>query len=247
MSASAPRSPAVEAAASSADDGDYFGHARPEVAALVPTSARRIVDVGCGAGALGASLRRRPSRPEVRGIEMVTTQAEAAARVLDDAWNGSADDGLPSGWPTPDCLVFADVLEHLVDPWTTLRRWVDALAPGGAVVVSLPNVVHRSIATDLVVRSRFAYTDAGLLDRTHLRFFTPDSARAMLAGAGLTVQTFRRTIEQRSPSIVGRFAWLAATRLSRREERGAFVPAGARPLLDLMTYQMLLVGRKPPR
>jgi GT2 family glycosyltransferase len=99
---------------------NYYGYARPEVCALVPASARHVVDVGCAGGALGRELKRARPSIEVRGIEPVVAQAERARRVLDDVMVGGATDPWPSGWPAPDCIVFADVLEHLVVPWAAV-------------------------------------------------------------------------------------------------------------------------------
>ena len=106
----------------------YYGQERPEVRSAVPASARKVVDVGCANGRLGARLKAERPGIEVRGIEAVAEAAERARRVLDDAIHGKAEDDLPEHWPAPDCVIFADVLEHLIDPWAVVSSWRTRLA-----------------------------------------------------------------------------------------------------------------------
>lgn len=213
----------------------YYGHARPEVAALVPAEARQVIDFGCGGGAFGRALKAARPAVEVRGVEPVPTAAALAREGLDDVHVGGADDPLPEGWPRPDCVVFADVLEHLVDPWATLRRVRTLLAPGGALVVSIPNVLHHSVVADLA-RGRFDYQDAGVLDRTHLRFFTAATARELVEHAGFRVERMERVIEP-PRKLRGAFAAVArgASPTSRRTPRAV--------VADLCTVQYLILAR----
>ena len=87
-----------------------------------------------------------------------------------------------------DCVIAADVLEHLVDPWTALGRAVDLLEPGGVAVVSLPNVRYALTFWTLLRRGTWPRDAEGLFDATHLRWFTLNDARALLEGAGLEVE-----------------------------------------------------------
>jgi 2-polyprenyl-3-methyl-5-hydroxy-6-metoxy-1,4-benzoquinol methylase len=164
----------------------YYEQARPEVAARVPRECRIIVDVGCGAGALGAMLKRERPGVEVRGVEPVESKAMDARGVLDDVLCGQADDPLPENWPRPDCVIFSDVLEHMIDPWKTLRLWHDRLAPGGYLVISIPNVGHKSVIGGLL-RGAWNYSHEGILDRTHLRFFTRKTAMDLVRQAGFRI------------------------------------------------------------
>ena len=173
------------------EDATYYEHSRPEVVALVPPNARSIVDVGCAGGALGSSLKAERPGASVRGVEMCPAAAERARHRLDDVFIGSAEDGPPAEWPLADCLIFADVLEHLANPQDVLCKWRESLAPGGTVIASIPNVAHHSIVRDLL-RGRWEYADAGILDRTHLRFFTRETILDLFAGAGLTPTRIER-------------------------------------------------------
>jgi len=165
----------------------YHEHARPELVRLIPPDARTVLDVGCGEGQLGAALKQRgPVR--VVGVEIDAAAGERARAVLDEVHRGDVESlDLPYSPGAFDCIVLADILEHLRDPWGLLRRLVPLLAPsGGRLIASLPNVRHWSVVRGLL-EGEWTYLPAGLLDRAHLRFFTRRSGRALLEAAGLTV------------------------------------------------------------
>jgi 2-polyprenyl-3-methyl-5-hydroxy-6-metoxy-1,4-benzoquinol methylase len=206
--------------------GAYTGD-RPEVQALVPRSARRVLDLGCAAGALGAGLKARQGA-EVVGVEVDVGYARAAERRLDRVVRGDAAD-LPGDLGRFDCVVAADVLEHLPDPWTALRRAVALLEPGGAVVVSLPNVRFFEVFREVFVRGRWPRRDHGIFDAGHLRWFTLRDARGLLEQAGLRVEVVHPVIRMRpGGSRFDRlFRWLGRT-----------------PLREFFAFQFVLVGRK---
>lgn len=163
----------------------YYEQARPEVAALVPPQCHRVLEVGCAGGQLGRLLRQRGHH--VSGIELVPEMAEHARCWLDAVVNADVErDGFPFPLASFDALVFADVLEHLVDPWRVLREAVEVLADDGVVVASVPNVQNIDVICRLL-RGRWDYRERGILDRGHLRFFTLHGIRALFAQAGLTV------------------------------------------------------------
>ena len=164
-------------------DPSYFGHARPEVLALIPDTARAVLDIGCGAGRLGEALKAR-QQAEVVGIELNEAAAAAARLRLDQVFVGdieALDLPLPPG--RFDAIVCGDIIEHLRDPDHLLRQARAWLKPDGALVASIPNVRHHSVVRS-VLEGNWTYESAGLLDRTHLRFFTRreiDSSRAGFA------------------------------------------------------------------
>jgi SAM-dependent methyltransferase len=174
----------------------YYDQPRTEVAALVPAGCRRVLDVGCGQGALGRLLRERGH--QVCGVELVREAADEARRWLDRVVVGDAEaDGLPFPPASFDAVVFADVLEHLVDPWRVLREAARLLVPGGVVVASVPNLQNGALLWRLV-RGRWEYRDRGLTDFGHLRFFTLHTLRGLFAQAGLVVEhvghRYRRSV-----------------------------------------------------
>lgn len=166
---------------------EHFG-ARQDIVRLAPLPVDRVLDIGCGPGLTGAALRAAGAR-EVWGVERDPALAEAAAMRLDRVIHADLDNdpllGLPPG--SVDLLIYADVLEHLVDPWSLLAAQRTLLRPGGAVVISLPNVRHIRVLFGLLVRGTFSYRPEGILSIGHLRFFTTRSMRAMIAGAGYRI------------------------------------------------------------
>src|SRR5215203_1272318 len=152
--------------------------------AAVPSSARRILEVGCARGRLGHELKRQDPGRYVAGVELDSTAAEAARARLDDVFVLDVQDDLPPVEPgSLDCLVLGDVLEHLVDPEAVLRRYRELLRPEGLVLVSVPNIQHFSIIKNLL-RGDFMYQPSGLLDATHLRFFTYMTFAKLMLDAG---------------------------------------------------------------
>lgn len=167
-------------------DSSYYRHTRDDIAKLLPGRATRIVDVGCGAGATlrwlqtiypGAHTIALEGNPDLRD-ELSHNAAEA--HILD------VSQDIPE-LGRPDLVLLLDVLEHLSDPVTVLKRFVAQLSEDGTVIVSLPNVAHLSVALPLLLRGEFTYRDAGILDRTHLRFFDMTSSVELLTVAGLRV------------------------------------------------------------
>ncbi|CAA9221730.1 MAG: O-antigen biosynthesis protein RfbC [uncultured Corynebacteriales bacterium] len=160
---------------------------RPDVQAHVPRDVRRILELGCSSGALGAAIKARQDAVVV-GVEIDPDYAADARARLDRVVTASVEDFLASGPPQEapfDCLVCADVLEHLVDPTEVLRRCAALLAPGGHVVISVPNVLYWP-QFRRVLKGDWPEDDEGIFDRTHLRWFTPASAVRFARSAGLT-------------------------------------------------------------
>lgn len=210
----------------------YTG-ARQDLVELVPAECRRVLDLGCAAGDFGAALKARRPGVVVAGIERDAGMAGEATAKLDDVVVGDIDD-LPSvdgqlvHGPF-DCLVFGDVLEHLVDPWRALRNSLELLAPDGFVVASIPNVGHIDTYAQLLVRRRWPYRPRGIHDATHLRQFAAENVRSLFAEAELRILSLHRTyrlIER--PHPWNRFAYLLA------------LPG---PIRELLTYQFLVVAR----
>jgi 2-polyprenyl-3-methyl-5-hydroxy-6-metoxy-1,4-benzoquinol methylase len=95
---------------------------------------------------------------------------------------------LPETLPQFDYIIFADVLEHLVDPWATLKHYSQLLTSGGKIIASIPNVRNLGLLYNLIIKGRWTYSDSGLLDRTHLRFFTRVEIQDLFSESGLTIE-----------------------------------------------------------
>ena len=164
---------------------------RPEVQALVPTTAQRILELGCSTGALGAGIKVR-NKGFVFGVEIDPEYARQAEQRLDRVVVADAEVFLHESKPDEapfDCLIGADVFEHLLDPWGALERAADWLGPGATVVISLPNVLYWPGLLRVVREGRWPRDDEGIFDRTHIRWFSPRDAVELLEGAGLRVRT----------------------------------------------------------
>ena len=210
----------------------YVGR-REDVERMIPDSARRVLDFGCSTGALGRNLKEARPGIEVHGVELDPSMAKEARRHLDAVYEGDLNaldlsrDVAPASF---DTLVFADVLEHLVDPWSVLRKSIELLEPGGHAVICLPNVRHYTTLFDVAVLGRWPYRDRGIHDRTHLRWFTLKNARELVAQAGLELVRVERNYR-----IIERPTKLNVVSL-------AFAWPG---LKDLLAFQYLLLARKP--
>jgi SAM-dependent methyltransferase len=172
----------------------YFGGCNERLLHIVPASAKRIVEVGCGDGNLGAALKKLDEERVVWGIECDPQAAANAGKRLDQVFTlDIQDEDPPLGPGSVDCVLFGDVLEHLVSPEEVLRRAKSWLAPGGVVLASVPNIQHHSVISDLL-RSDFQYTEAGLLDTTHLRFFTYSTLIKLFLDAGFEPEIVDTTV-----------------------------------------------------
>ncbi|NOS80978.1 MAG: class I SAM-dependent methyltransferase [Nitrospira sp.] len=167
---------------------EYFTEARPEMLSFVPINCRRLLDVGCGTGTFGASLKRT-RQIEVWGVEPFASAAAIAAGKLDRVITGpfEPESDLPAG--AFDCIVFNDVLEHMAEPELALRYAKRLLSAGGTILASIPNVRHFPVLWQLGIRGSWEYRDCGILDRTHLRFFTKSSILKMFQDEGCAVRS----------------------------------------------------------
>lgn len=177
-------------------DQIYYTWIRDDLLSLLPDDINidKSLDVGCGAGNTSEYLKRKFDVRETVGIEVVPAVAAQAAARLDRVHNISVEDErLPFQENEFDLVLFADVLEHLVDPWSVLQRFVRFVKPGGYILTSLPNIQNWKILLQLFF-GRWEYQDGGIMDRTHLRFFTVKSALQLVHIPGLRVVRLERTM-----------------------------------------------------
>jgi 2-polyprenyl-3-methyl-5-hydroxy-6-metoxy-1,4-benzoquinol methylase len=170
-----------------------YANPRPEVTAVVPSWATRVLDVGCSVGSMGAALRERGHI--VTGIEYEPELAAEARKSLDRVIEGDVEqlarDSFDPGAPF-DCVCFADVLEHLRDPWSVVRWAEGLLAPSGVVVASVPNIARLETLWNVFGKRVFPYQPVGVFDRTHLRFFARRNLPQLFDGTALQIKETRR-------------------------------------------------------
>ncbi len=168
----------------------YFDNINPDLLAAIPFSANRILELGCGTGRFGEAVKRRLPKTEYHGVELNAQAGALAERRLNAVWIGNAERpefseqiNLMRPPQKYDCLVFGDVLEHFSDPWKVLKSLNPHLHDEAMLVACLPNVSHWSLIKKQLAGA-WNYEDHGLLDRTHLRFFSLDSIIEMLRETG---------------------------------------------------------------
>lgn len=164
----------------------YASSGREEMLPFIPEGAKTFLDVGCSVGNFGALLKSR-REAEVWGVETNPEAAAFASERLDYVINAPFDTQLDLKSKRFDCVIFNDVLEHMVDPYSALEHTKSLLLPGGHVVASIPNVRYFGNMWPLIVHRSWEYVESGILDRTHLRFFTVDSIRSMFVNLGYTI------------------------------------------------------------
>jgi glycosyltransferase involved in cell wall biosynthesis/SAM-dependent methyltransferase len=163
----------------------YYQHVRRELFPFVPMKTRRLLDIGCGAGAVASTLKRERGLDFVAGVEIVEEAYLRAKEVLDAAYLANIEEtDLPFAPASFDCIICADVLEHLVEPEVALGKLGELLTEEGVVVISLPNArFHDTLA--MVSQGYWTYVPEGIMDSTHLRWFTRKNIPAFVKGAGL--------------------------------------------------------------
>jgi 2-polyprenyl-3-methyl-5-hydroxy-6-metoxy-1,4-benzoquinol methylase len=206
---------------------------------MLTAAPQRVLDVGCFCGGTGRYLKRRFPGCIVIGVEMLEPAARLAAEAYDEVLLGTLESlnleeaGLTAG--TFDAIVLADVLEHMYDPWQALLRLRPLLSAGGALYVSLPNVRNLKLMSDLA-RGSFDYAGAGILDVTHVRFFTRKTATEMLEQTGFTVQDLRINPDSRLSSV---FEGKDLSRLTSVELEGLTLDHLSQgDVLELMALQL---------
>lgn len=166
----------------------YFANARRDIVQQLATGAGdAVLELGCGSGGTGRLAMSSGKAGLYVGIELDPRAAAQAAETFSEVLVGDVE----SLDLTPlnemfDALIISEVLEHLTDPWDTLKRLVGCLKPGGAVFASSPNVANWMVIAELL-KGRFRYDEVGVMDRTHLRWFTPESYRSLFENAGVEI------------------------------------------------------------
>jgi SAM-dependent methyltransferase len=163
----------------------------PELLAVLP-AVDRLVEVGCSTGALARAYRSHRPQAHWLGIEIEPTYAEAARCHCQSVLVGDVESLLDEPGVAEllqaDCWIFGDSLEHLRDPWLVIRKVHERLPIGGSVCACIPNAQHWSLQARLCL-GQFTYEESGLLDRTHLRWFTPTTMRSLFEENGFRVRS----------------------------------------------------------
>ncbi len=169
---------------------------------MVSSPPREVLDVGCFCGGSGQWLKKQFPSVRLTGIEMLDKAANVAREKYDTVIISRFEDIETNVWQSKfDAIIAADVLEHLYNPWGALERLKPLLAPGGAIYISLPNIRNLNILMGLA-GGEWRYASFGILDITHIRFFTKAQSLEMLQQTGWAVSEIRVNPD---PSLIHNF------------------------------------------
>ncbi len=172
----------------------YYENVRNDLIPLIPMDATHILEVGCATGMTGRELKKR-NGAFVAGLEFNAEAAREAKKNLDDVIEGDIEKiDLPYSDNTFDCIFFADVLEHLVDPLSALLKVKRLLKKEGTIVASIPNVQFHGVIHKLI-EGNWTYEKEGILDETHLRFFTYKEIIKLFSQAGYSIQKVEEVLD----------------------------------------------------
>lgn len=185
-----------------------------EVLKLIPNTSKRIIEIGCSSGALAREFKK--THPDVHwvGVEIDPDYAELAKRYCDTTLVVNLDGVEKVFYDTHsdcDCWIFADVLEHFKDPWSVIKNIRNVIPANGCVVACIPNAQNWNLIARLVIGD-FRYEDIGLLDRTHLRWFTRQTIFELFEGQGFRVsEGVTRTFQHPNKEILRLIGKIAET------------------------------------
>ena len=223
----------------------YFRHLNARLLRALPNDLERVLEVGCSAGLLGEAYKNNNPDTVWHGVEINPDAVEHALERLNEAWVMNANNLEPNSKMQKepyDAIVYGDVIEHLTDPIKSLPTHLNLLKPGGELIACIPNVQHWTVVKSLI-GGDWKYASSGLLDNTHLRFFTRVSIWRMLRRLGYEL------IEQK------RFSYEDVSMFKdRTQERDEILQllellcdaSGMRfSNLDFRTYQYFIRAQKP--
>lgn len=192
-------------------ENGYFDRINPDILKKIPIYSKKVLEIGCGAGALGKKILETNKRCEYYGIELseeavkyaIETNKIASIQKGDIEVGSLSSFGFEKG--SFDCIIYGDVLEHLTDPWRIIKEHKSFLKNNGKIIASIPNIANFSIIYQLL-QGQWNYQSEGLLDKTHLRFFTLSSIVEMFNSADLKIIE----VEGRSYNIESHNAFMKA-------------------------------------
>lgn len=174
---------------------EYYSNIRWRIIDLIPEGSNRVLEVGCGTGSTLIKLKELHKAQEIYGLELNGEVVQEHIKDIDKVIIGDVEHIEPPFQEEFfDYIIFADVLEHLVEPEEVLKKYMKYLKRDGCIIASIPNIKNYTVLFDLIVRDRFEYRDAGILDRSHLRFFTKKEIVNMFDRSGMYVKEMKSNL-----------------------------------------------------
>jgi len=173
----------------------YYSNIRWDIIDLIPEGPHKVLEVGCGTGSTLVKLKEINKAWEIYGFELNEEIVQEHTQNIDKVIIGDIEQLDPPFLENFfDFIIFGDVLEHLVDPQRVLEKYTKYLKNNGVIIASIPNIKHYSVLINLVFRDRFEYKSVGILDKSHLRFFTKKEIINMFNRAGMHVKKIKSNL-----------------------------------------------------
>ena len=188
-------------------DSKYYNFEKPQFLKLIREGPNVVLDLGCGSGQLGKRLIELNRATEVVGVEIFESAATNASKYYSKVICGDIENIELPYREYFDYVVCGDILEHLRDPWVALQRVHGWLKPGGALIASIPNVRYWRVLRDLIVKGRWEYVDSGIMDITHLRFFTRKSFGEALAKSNYSIARYEFWVNGKKQGFFNRMTF----------------------------------------
>jgi 2-polyprenyl-3-methyl-5-hydroxy-6-metoxy-1,4-benzoquinol methylase len=151
---------------------DYYNNVNKDIIKIIPSDSRTILEIGCGQGATLIEIKKRNPGVNIYGIDIVDIELENKNKFSDFICGNIEDITIPYPKRFFDIIILADVIEHLIDPWSCINNLSHYLSDKGNIIATIPNILYHRVIRKLVFYGDFEYTKSGILDITHLRFFT---------------------------------------------------------------------------
>ncbi len=196
----------------------YYFENRTDLLKLIPENVKYILDLGCGSG-----ITWKNKKFNVTGVEIVFQVAKIAKKNIDNVIVANVEN-LPINNFKYDCIIFGDILEHLVNPWTVLKEARNILRDNGYIVASIPNLQYYKIVRK-ILKNQFQYSDYGILDIDHLRFFTLRTIEDMFEKTNFKILKINRKIKLKTQYKILNFLCL-------------------NKLINFFTYQYYILAQK---
>lgn len=172
--------------------GTYFSSKRYEIDVLLPASANKILDIGCGNGSTLARIHNIYPDASILGIDINDNAIKNSVLNTEAIISHDLNKGLPDLPASPyDLILCLDIIEHLYDPARLLSDLKKTVSSSGCIIVSLPNLRYWQICYDLIIKGDFKYEEQGLMDYTHIRWFTYQSAKRLFEDSGFIINSCR--------------------------------------------------------
>ena len=181
---------------------EYFENIRSDIISLVDKGENKILEIGCGTGNTGLELKQQGKAVEIVGVDIVPEVLEIAKSKIDKTICADIETlKLPFSNEYFDYILLGDVLEHLKNPWEVLLNLKRFIKKRGFIIVSIPNVRYWKVIMNLIFRGEWKYSSEGVLDSTHLRFFTKKSMLELINSANLKVQCISPRTKLQPPNL----------------------------------------------